>query len=77
MQNDVRALAGYLTRIVVALGPWALSLYLQYEFEYGGLWEVDMPYRAGLSVLLIALGMLTSFYLYSRLSGAAKSRRQR
>ena len=54
--------------IVIALIPWAITLYLHYWFEYGEVWEVNMAFRALISVVLLASGMAASFYLYCRLA---------
>jgi hypothetical protein len=67
MSTGFLTLLGHISRIGVALLPWAFSLYLQYRLEYGSLWAVDMPYRGLLSALLIGAGMLTSLWVYSRL----------
>lgn len=53
--------------VVVSLAPWVGSLYLHYWLEHGGIWEVDRPYRAIISLLLLALGMMASFLLYRAL----------
>jgi len=58
-------------RIIVfflALSPWALSLYAHYWLQQGGLWSAESPYRALISVVLIAMGMTCSFLLYMRLT---------
>ena len=53
---------------LLALSPWALSLYAHYWLQQGELWNVESPYRALISVVLIGLGMLYSFLLYMRLT---------
>lgn len=62
--------------IAIALIPWACTLYLHYWLEHGGVWDVQMSYRALISVILLAGGMLGSFFLYSwlaKLPGRNKS----
>ena len=54
--------------IAVALIPWTLTLYLHYWLEHGEVWEVHMAYRALISVVLLAAGMIASLLLYSRLA---------
>ena len=67
MASAALQLAVRITRIVVALLPWAASLYLHYWLEYGAVWQVDGPYRGLISVVVIALGMGMSFVLYNLL----------
>mgnify|MGYP001813727534 CR=1 FL=1 len=55
-------------RISLALLPWASSLYLLFRLERDGLWQVEMPFRGLLSVLVIAAGMTGSFLLYGHLT---------
>jgi hypothetical protein len=54
--------------ILLALVPWAISLYLHYWFEHGGVWQVDMAFRTLISGVLLAAGMAGSFFFYSRLA---------
>ena len=54
---------------VASMTPWMLSLYLHYWLEHDEVWAVDMPFRALISVALIALGMCCSFLLYRYLAG--------
>ena len=53
---------------LLTLSPWALSLYAHYWLQQGELWTPEAPYRAVISVVLIALGMVFSFLLYIRLT---------
>jgi hypothetical protein len=55
-------------RVTVSLLPWAAVLYLHYWLEHAGIWAVDMPFRAAISIVLLALGMGLSFLLYSWLA---------
>ena len=57
-------------RITLSLTPWAAVLFLHYWLEHGDVWDVSMPYRALISVVLLAMGMALSFVLYNRLSKA-------
>jgi ABC-type uncharacterized transport system permease subunit len=75
MATPFRNLLARLARIALALLPWVASLHLLYWLEHGGVWSVDMPFRALLSVLVIAIGMLLSFLLHARLSARAKGAR--
>ena len=65
MGNAAGQLVRRIFRIGVALVPWTIALYLHYWLEHGGIWEVDMPFRALISGALIAVGMGLSFLLNS------------
>lgn len=49
--------------------PWLLSMYLFYWLDSSGTWTIETPHRGKLSVVILAAGMIASFYLYSYLSG--------
>lgn len=72
MASPSQTLLAGITRTVLALLPWAGALYLLYWLEQGGVWSVEMPFRALFSVLIIAAGMLLSFLLHTRLSRKAR-----
>ena len=57
-----------IARTCLSLLPWMAALYLLYRLEHGGVWSVEMPFRALISVCIIAAGMVLSFLLHSRLS---------
>lgn len=59
--------AGFALRVLVALAPWCLSLWLQARLEHEQIWAVDRPFRGLMSVAMLALGMAGSFVLVSRL----------
>ncbi|GEM_PF-1657184 len=65
MVGSAQAILRTIVRVVVSLLPWALTLYLHYWLEHGSVWEVDMPFRSALSVLLLATGMGLSFVLHA------------
>lgn len=54
-------------RTLLVLAPWCGSLYLQAWLEHAQVWAVDQPFRGLISVALLALGMVGSFLLVSRL----------
>ena len=62
------ALLVRIARIVASLLPWIAALYLLYRLEHGGVWAVDMPFRALLSVAILAIGMGLSLMLHSVLA---------
>jgi hypothetical protein len=47
--------------------PWLLSTYALYWLEYGGIWQVDAPYRGLASLLILAAGLFASFLVYRAL----------
>lgn len=72
--SPATALLARTARIVLALLPWAFALYLHYRFEHGGVWDVDMPFRALISVVILTLGMGLSFFLHSLLNSLPSNR---
>lgn len=50
-----------------ALTPWIAALLLLYALEQHVVWTPDQPLRPVASVAILALGMLLSFLLHSRL----------
>ncbi len=61
-----------IARIVVSLLPWVAALYLLYRLEHGGIWAVDMPFRALLSIAILGVGMGLSFLLHFFLAGSLR-----
>lgn len=59
--------AGYVLRIVLALIPWAAALYLHHWLDESGTWSAEMEGRALMSVVILSVGMGTSFLVYGRL----------
>ena len=57
----------------VVMLPWLTSLYLHFWLIQTNAWSAEQSSRGLMSVLLLALGMLISFFLYDRL----KARRNR
>lgn len=55
-------------KIVIALIPWGITLYIQHWLEREAVWEVSMPYRSLISVVLLVVGMGLSFVLYNWLT---------
>ena len=66
--HSAEAFARHVLRVIIALVPWGLSLFLHFWLEHSGTWDVQMGGRALVSVLLLAIGMTMSFFLYGRLS---------
>ena len=57
----------------VVMLPWLISLYLHFWLIQTNAWSPEQSSRGLMSVLLLALGMLISFFLYDCL----KARRNR
>ena len=57
----------------VVMLPWLISLYLHFWLIQTNAWSPEQSSRGLMSVLLLALGMLISFFLY----GCLKARRNR
>jgi hypothetical protein len=70
MRSSTTLLLG-IVRIIVSLLPWTAALYLHFWLEHGGVWQVDMPFRALVSVILLAIGMGLSLALHSFLKRIA------
>lgn|GEM_PF-758722 len=68
-EREYRPLSAGLRAVRYALPalPWLLSTYALYWLEYGGIWEVDAPYRGLLSLLILAAGLFASFLVYRAL----------
>lgn len=49
-------------------------MYLHYWLEVEEIWQVDMPFRAILSVAMLALGLGLSLYAHTLLSRRFSSR---
>ena len=56
-------------KIMIALMPWGVTLYIQLWLEREGVWVASTPYRSLISVVLLVLGMGLSFWLFNRLNG--------
>lgn len=69
MDTAVSSLLVRFGLILLALLPWAAALYLHYWLEHSAIWDVSMPFRAFISVIIIASGMGLSLLLHTRLQG--------
>lgn len=58
-------------KILISLIPWSITLYIQFWLERDAVWEVSMPYRSLISVVLLVVGMGLSFVLYNWLNKKA------
>ncbi|MEM1176577.1 MAG: hypothetical protein AAGI27_17420 [Pseudomonadota bacterium] len=66
--SPAKALLQKVALLVVALLPWTISMYLHYWLEVEEIWQVDMPFRAILSVVLLAAGLLLSLLTHTFLA---------
>lgn len=67
--NDAGArLTARVIRSGLSLMPWALSLYVLYRLEQGSGWFMDQPLRPVFSVLVLTLGLASSFAIHSYLA---------
>ena len=60
-------------RMLLAAVPWLLSMYLFYWLDSSGTWTIETPHRGKLSVVILAAGMVASFYFHSYLTGRKKN----
>ena len=56
--SNMRRLMGW----CVVMVPWLVALYLHFWLVESEAWSPEQSYRGLMSVLLLALGMLISFY---------------
>ncbi|MEM0954872.1 MAG: hypothetical protein AAGI24_12095 [Pseudomonadota bacterium] len=61
-------------RLLIALVPWGLSMFLHYWLEYEEIWRVDMPFRAVISAGILTTGLCLSFLTHSVLASRLGSR---
>ena len=54
-------------KTIVALLPWMAAMFLFYWLDASGTWTAETPHRGKLSVAILAVGMMATFALYSRL----------
>ena len=52
-------------RIAVAMTPWLISMYMLYWLEHGEIWTTETAHRGKISVLILVIGMLSSFLIMS------------
>ena len=67
MWNTLKRKAHSLGKIVVALLPWMVSMYVFYWLDSSGTWTRETPHRGKISVMLLSAGMAMSLFIYSAL----------
>ena len=70
---NVDSLRSLVSWLLIAI-PWVAALYALFWLASDQLWSVEQPYRQLTSVLMLALGMCTSFALYCALFRGGKPR---
>ena len=68
MAGTLKLQALKLLRIAIAALPWLAAMYLFFWLDSSGTWTAETPHRGKLSVIILATGMVLTFYLYSYLS---------
>ena len=59
-------------KVAVALTPWLIAMYVFYWLDSSGTWTSETPHRGKISVAVLAVGMLSSFLIYSAFAKHAK-----
>ncbi|MEM6512941.1 MAG: hypothetical protein AAF660_08020 [Pseudomonadota bacterium] len=67
-RSPLKAILIRIVLVSLSLTPWGLSMYLHYWLEVEAVWQVDMPYRGVLSVIMLAVGLALSFVTHTFLS---------
>ena len=62
------------TRVVIAFVPWVVSMYVLYWLENGEVWTTETAHRGKISVVILAVGMASSFLVRSHFAKSDKQR---
>ena len=52
-------------KIAIAFAPWLIAMYTFYWLESSGTWTSETPHRGKISVVMLATGMVASFFVQS------------
>lgn len=66
MKSDAKGLR-YYGQILVGAMPWLVSMYVLFWLEKSGTWVPETPHRDKITIAIVAVGMISSFFLYSYL----------
>ena len=69
MQKSTESRFRIAAKALIAFIPWVVSMYTLYWLEYGEVWTTATPHRGKTSVIILLIGMVLSFLLYTRLFG--------
>ena len=65
MSSDLTARFGSWLKIVVALAPCILSMYLLYYLGKYEIWVPETPHRDKMTIVILVIGMAMSFFARS------------
>ena len=68
MPNSLKIRTRNALKVVIALTPWLVSMYLYFWLDHSETWTSETPHRGKISVAILAAGMLLSFLLQSHFS---------
>lgn len=66
MKTDAKGISFY-GKILLGASPWLLSMYLLFWLEKSGTWLPETLHRDKITIVIVTIGMLASFFLYSHL----------
>lgn len=72
--NAVMLKLVYLFKLTVAALPAVAAIYLLYWLEQSGTWVPQTPHRDKITVAVLVVGMLGSFFVQSYFLKAAKAK---
>ena len=72
MLNSLKPQILYLLKIAIALFPCLASMYLLFYFEKYEVWIPQTAHRDKITILVLIIGLLLSFLLYSRFDKRGK-----
>ena len=67
MSDSNKISAAYVVKLVIAFLPWLISMYTLYWLEHDAIWTPETPHRGKTSFIILLVGMVLSFLLYTRL----------
>jgi hypothetical protein len=57
--------------VAIAFTPWVIAMYVLYWLEYGEIWTLETPHRGKTAVIILAIGMGSSFLVQSYIAKRA------
>ena len=68
MALSLKMQARHVLDTAMAFTPWLISMYTLYWLDYGEIWTSETAHRGKISVVILVIGMASSFFVHSYLA---------
>lgn len=65
MSKDLKMQLIRMIKIMIALTPWLVSMYLLFWLGKHEVWIPETPHRDKITIAILVVGMASSFFVYS------------